>query len=60
MENLLLILLCLFAALFVVVKLAERFGTPMEPQEQSKLSRWAIILLAILLVGNLLRHWLQG
>ena len=60
MENLLLILLCLFAALFLVVKLTERFGKPMEAAEQSKMSRWAMILLAILLVGNLLRHWIQG
>jgi uncharacterized membrane protein required for colicin V production len=57
MENLLLILLGLFAALFLVVKLTEKFGTPMEPQEQMKMSRWAMILLAILLVGSLLRVW---
>jgi uncharacterized membrane protein required for colicin V production len=60
MENLLFILLCLFIALFVVVKLTERFGKPMEPSEQRNLSRWAMILLAILLVGSLLRNMFMG
>ena len=60
MENLLFILICLFAALFLVVKLTEKFGKPMEPGEQRNLSRWAMILLAVLLIGSLLRTMFMG
>lgn len=60
MENLLLILVCLFVALFIVVKLTERFAKPVDPENQIKLSRWAMILLAVLLVGSLLRTLFMG
>ena len=56
MSNLLLILVVLFATLFVVVKLAERIGKPMAEGQQHKLSRIAMVLIAVLLVVQLLRQ----
>ena len=52
MESLLIILVCLFAALFVVVKLTEKHGKPLEPEQQSKLSRIFIVLLVVLIVAR--------
>lgn len=56
MSNLLIILVVLFAALIVVVGLAERFGKPMDNEQQNKLGRIAMILLAVLLIAQLIRH----
>ena len=50
MSNLLIILLVLFVSLAVVVTLTEKFGKPLEPEQQSKLSRTAMILISVLLV----------
>ncbi|WP_101760594.1 hypothetical protein [Oceanicoccus sp. KOV_DT_Chl] len=55
MSNLLLVLLVLFISLAIVVKLTERFGKPMEPEQQSQLSRVAMILIALLLLVGLFR-----
>ncbi|MFA7553396.1 MAG: hypothetical protein WCY88_04025 [Spongiibacteraceae bacterium] len=58
MENLLLILVILFVVLAIVVKLVERFAKPMDLEQQSKLSRIAMILIALLLLGGLFRAWM--
>lgn len=55
MSNLLIILLVLFSCLAVVVMLTERFGKPLEPDQQSKLSHTAMILIALLLLLGLFR-----
>lgn len=55
--NLIMILLVLFICLFIVVALAERFGKPMEPETQNKLSRIALILIAVMLVARLLKEF---
>lgn len=60
MANLLLILVVLFAALLVTVKLVERFGKPMEPAQQQKLSRVAMVLITLLIVGSLVQQWVVG
>lgn len=60
MGNLLLILLCLFAALAVVVMLAEKFAKPMDVEQQSKLSRIFIVLVFLLLVGRLIQYMLES
>ena len=54
--NLLMILAVLFICLFLVVTLAERFGKPMDPQKQAKLSRIALILIGVMLVARLLKE----
>ena len=53
--NLLMILLALFASLYVVVKLAERYGKPMDHEQQAKFSRITMILLGVLLIAGLFK-----
>lgn len=60
MESLLIILVCLFAALFVVVKLTEKHGKPLEPEQQSKLSRIFIVLLVVLIVARAIQYFAGG
>lgn len=54
--NLLMILLVLFISLYVVIKMTERFGKPMDPEKQAKLSNIALILIAVLLIARLLKE----
>ncbi len=49
----------LFLVLIIVVPLAERFAKPMKDEEVSKISRWVLPLVALLLVAQLLAHWIN-
>ncbi|MFL0802138.1 MAG: hypothetical protein K6L81_00345 [Agarilytica sp.] len=49
----------LFLALIILVPLMERFTKPMKDEEVSKISRWVIPLVALLLVVQLLAHWVN-
>ena len=60
MANLLLILGALFVTLFIVVKVVEKHAKPMPGEQMAKLSRLAMILIMVLLVGRLLQQWLGG
>lgn len=60
MTNLLLILGVLFVVLALVVYLTGRFSKPMDPERQNKLSRIAMVLIMVLLLGRLLQQWLGG
>ena len=57
MANLLLILGVLFVALILVVPLIERFGGKQSDQDISKLSRYILPLVALLLVLQAIRHF---
>ncbi len=57
MENLLKLLFILFIAVAVMVVVLERFGKPMDNEQQVKLSRWVIPLLAILIIAQIIRHY---
>ncbi|MGB2272570.1 MAG: hypothetical protein ACPH15_06080 [Pseudomonadales bacterium] len=57
MENLFKLLLILFAAVAAMVFVLERFGKPMAADQQAKLSRWVLPLIAILLIAQLFRHY---
>lgn len=59
MGNLLFILICLFAALWLVIVVAERYAKPLEQEQQAKLSRILIILIFLLLLGRVLEHYLS-
>lgn len=48
--NLLLIILAVFAGLFVLVKLTEGRAQPMSAEQSSKLSRWIMIGIFTLLI----------
>lgn len=56
MSNLLLILLCLGAALILFVNLTERFATPMSAEKLAKISRWILPLVGLLIVIQLVRY----
>ena len=43
MQNLLLILVVLFASLFLLTKLLEGRAKPLEPEQQARLSKWLMI-----------------
>jgi len=47
--TLLIILLCVFAAVAAMVVLGERFGKPMETEQQQKYSKilWVVVFIAI-------------
>ena len=55
--NLLIILLVLFICLFLVVTLTGRYGKPMDPVKQAKLSRVALILIAVMLIARILKEF---
>lgn len=52
MTNLLLILVVLFAALFLVVKLTERFSKPLQAEESQRLSKIIIFLVAATMLAS--------
>ncbi|CAM5225324.1 hypothetical protein RLON56S_02960 [Alishewanella longhuensis] len=54
MTNLLIILALLFAALFVLVILAEKFGSR-DQEQTAKLSRYIVPLVAVLLLAQLVK-----
>lgn len=52
MTNLFLILLCLFAALAIVVKVAERYGKPLEPEESQRMSKILWVLIGLIMAAS--------
>lgn len=60
METLLTILAVLFIALFVVIKLTERFSKPMDAEESSRYSKIIIILLVVLAVAQVIKFAMGG
>ncbi len=59
MSNLFLLLLLIFGGVAVMVLVLERFGSPMDPEKQARLSRWIIPLVAISLVIAMVRYYWQ-
>ncbi len=53
--NLISILVILFIVLFVVVKLTERYGKSLTVEQQGKLAKTAMVLIAIMLIAGLIR-----
>ncbi|GAB2189739.1 hypothetical protein MAH1_13470 [Sessilibacter sp. MAH1] len=55
--NLLLILGILFIALFILIPVLERYGKSYSPEEVSKISRWAMPLVALLIIVQILLYF---
>jgi hypothetical protein len=53
--TLLIILLTVFAAVALMVILGERFGSPMDEEQQSKYSKVLPILVFILILGGIIK-----
>jgi len=56
--TLLIILLVLFAIVALMVLFGERYGKPLDEQQQGKYSKIIIILVFALLVGSLIKSFL--
>ena len=53
--NLISILVVLFITLFVVVKVTERHSKPLTTEQQGKLAKIAMVLIAVMLIAGLIR-----
>ena len=60
MGTLFTILACLFAALFVVVKLTEKHGKPIEPEQQQQYSKVIMTLVGLMLVAAIVKFYFMG
>ena len=58
--TLLLILGGLFLGLALMVYLTGRFAKPLAPEQQQRLSRWIVILIVVLLIASIIRHYAGG
>tara|TARA_R110002110_G_scaffold91264_2_gene237557 strand:- start:179608 stop:179784 length:177 start_codon:yes stop_codon:yes gene_type:complete len=58
MNNLLVILLCIFAGVALMVILGERFGSAPDPQKMQRLQRWLIPLVGVMLLLSLVDHYI--
>lgn len=58
MENLFKILFFLAIALGLMVVVLERWGSPVSEERQASWSRWILPLCALLIVAQLIKHWL--
>ncbi|MEP1217425.1 MAG: hypothetical protein ABJM11_02365 [Marinobacter sp.] len=57
MGTLLTILAVLFLALLIIIPLAEKYAPKGEGRDYSKITRWIIPLMALVLVLQLFRHY---
>lgn len=57
---LLMILGAVFAGVALMVIFGEKYGKPMEAEEQRKYSKIAMILVFVMLIAALLRHLFAG
>lgn len=57
-NNLVLILLFIFGGVALMVVLLERFGSPIEPEKMSRLSRWIMPLVGLMLVLSVLKYYM--
>lgn len=55
MTNLLLILILLFAALFLVITLTERFSKPLQAEESQRLSKIILFLVAAVMIASAIK-----
>ncbi len=57
--NLLLIILAVFAGLFILTRILDGRAKPMSSEKQGEYARWIMILMAILLVVQGLRYFIK-
>lgn len=58
MNNLLLLLLAIFAAVALMVVLGERFAKPVDPERMGKMRQWLMVLVGLALVLSLADYYL--
>lgn len=57
--TLLIILACVFGVVALMIVLGERYGKPMEVEQQRKYSKWIWILVFLSLLGALIREMMS-
>ncbi len=57
MNNLLLVLLFVFAGVALMVILGERFAKPADPAQLQRMRRWLVPLVGLMLVLSLANHY---
>ena len=57
MNNLMLILLFVFAGVALMVLLGERFAKPADPEQTQRISRWIMPLVGLTLVLSLFKYY---
>jgi cadmium resistance protein CadD (predicted permease) len=57
MNNLMLILLLVFAGVALMVVLGERFAKPADPEQMQKISRWIMPLVGLALMLSMLKYY---
>jgi hypothetical protein len=55
MGNLLLILIILFVALLLVIKLTERFSKPLQAEESQRLSKIILFLIVLVMLASAIK-----
>lgn len=50
--TLLIILICLFLSLAILIRVAEKFGSPLQPEQSQRYSKIIIILMGLLLLAS--------
>ena len=58
MQNLLILLACIFAGVALLVVVTEKFGTPTDNETAARLRRWIYPLVGLLLVLSALDYFL--
>ncbi len=58
MNNLVLLLLLVFAGVALMVVLGERFSKPVDPQQLRKISRWIYPLVGLALLLSMFKYYL--
>jgi len=54
--NLIFLLIYIFGGVALIVVLTQRFGKPLEPEEQAKLSRWFFILVGLAVFAGAIQY----
>lgn len=60
MQNLLVLLLCIFGGLAVLVVVAEKFGGATDENTAARLQRWIAPLVGLLLVVSAIKYFIGG
>lgn len=59
-QNLLILLVCIFAGIALLVVVLERFGKPANEQATARLQRWIMPLVGLALVLAALDYFIRG
>ena len=56
MLNLIFLLIYIFGGVALIVVLTQRFGKPLKPEEQARLSRWFFVLIGLAIFAGAVQY----